>query len=40
MLKYGLQSLDNSKLVLPRNLKDYPDKERLDFRFNQFLKAG
>lgn len=40
MLKYGLQSLDNSKLILPRNIKDYPDRDRLDFRFNQFLKAG
>jgi putative restriction endonuclease len=39
MLKYGLQSLDNGKLILPGNLKDYPDKVRLDFRFNQFLKA-
>jgi putative restriction endonuclease len=40
MLKYGLQSLDKGNLILPGNLKDYPDKERLDFRFNQFLKAG
>jgi putative restriction endonuclease len=40
MLKYGLQSLDNASLILPRLEKDYPDKERLDYRYNQFLKAG
>lgn len=39
MLKYGLQSLDNGKLILPRNTSNYPDKNRLDFRFSQFLKA-
>ncbi len=40
MLKYGLQSLDNASLILPRHERDYPDKERLDYRYNQFLKAG
>jgi len=40
MLKYGLQSLDNAYLILPRHERDYPDKDRLDYRFNQFLKAG
>jgi putative restriction endonuclease len=40
MLKYGLQSLDNSHLILRRNPKDYPDRERLDLRFGQFLNAG
>ncbi len=40
MLKYGLQSLDNASLILPRHERDYPDKERLDFRYEQFLKAG
>lgn len=39
MLKYGLQSLNNSSLMLPRNARDYPDKKRLDYRYNQFLKA-
>jgi len=40
MLKYGLQSLDNALLILPKHEGDYPDKERLDYRYNQFLKAG
>jgi len=40
MLKYGLQSLNNSSLILLRHTRDYPDKERLDFRYNQFLKAS
>lgn len=40
MLKYGLQSLDNANLILPSHERDYPDKERLDYRYTQFLKAG
>jgi len=40
MLRYGLQSLDNSKLILPRNQRDYPDRERLDRRFGEFLNVG
>jgi putative restriction endonuclease len=39
MLKYSLQSLNNSSLILPGHIKDYPDKERLDYRYNHFLKA-
>jgi putative restriction endonuclease len=39
MLKYGLQSLNNSQLILPNQQSDWPDKERLDIRFQSFLKA-
>lgn len=39
MLKYGLQALDGSDLRLPRHRIDYPDKERLDIRYDQFLHA-
>jgi putative restriction endonuclease len=40
MLKYGLQSLENQKIILPGHHKDYPDQTRLEQRFDQFLKAG
>jgi putative restriction endonuclease len=40
MLKYGLQSLDNNYLILPEHKSDWPDRERLDIRFNGFLNAG
>jgi len=39
MLKYGIQSLNNSKLILPNNKMDWPDRERLERRFLSFLKA-
>jgi len=40
MLKYGLQSLNKSKLILPSHRKDWPDRERLEKRFASFIKAG
>jgi putative restriction endonuclease len=39
MLKYGIQFLDNNKLILPKNKKHWPDRERLEMRFDEFLKA-
>lgn len=39
MLKYGLQSLNNAHLILPRHERNYPDKARLDYRYSQFLKV-
>lgn len=39
MLKYGIQSLNNSKLILPSNKINWPDRERLERRFSTFLKA-
>lgn len=40
MLKYGLQYLENKKLILPSSKKYWPDRERLDIRYSKFLKAG
>ncbi len=40
MLKYGLQSLNHSKLILPSHRRDWPDKERLEKRYDSFLKAS
>jgi len=40
MLKYGIQSLNNSKIILPVNKKNWPDKERLEIRYSFFLSAG
>jgi putative restriction endonuclease len=40
MLKYGIQSLNNTKLILPSNRIQYLDKERLERRYLDFLKAG
>lgn len=40
MLKYGLQSLNNQKIILPRKSVEWPDRERLEMRYEKFLKAG
>jgi putative restriction endonuclease len=40
MLKYGLQSLENQKIILPGHRSEYPDRDRLDQRFDRFLKAS
>lgn len=37
MLKYGLQSLNNNKIILPHRKLDWPDKERLNIRYSKFL---
>lgn len=39
MLKFGLQSLNKSRLILPSHRRDWPDRERLEKRFASFLKA-
>jgi putative restriction endonuclease len=39
MLKYGIQSLENNNLILPLHKKHWPDRFRLEERFNLFLKA-
>ncbi|MDD5709652.1 MAG: HNH endonuclease [Candidatus Marinimicrobia bacterium] len=38
MLKYGIQSLENHRLILPQHKKDWPDRERLEQRFGEFLR--
>lgn len=40
MLRYGIQSLNNTKIILPAQKNNWPDKERLEIRFNKFLNAG
>ncbi len=40
MLKHGIQELNNKKLFLPTRKQDYPDKDRLDWRFERFRKVG
>lgn len=39
MLKYGIQSLNNSMLILPTNKVHWPDRERLERRYSDFLMA-
>ncbi len=39
MLKYGLQSLNGGILILPGREKDFPSKEFLSERFDEFKKA-
>ena len=40
MLKYGIQYLDNTKLILPSKKIHWPDKERLEIRYLTFTKAA
>ncbi|MCE5346716.1 MAG: HNH endonuclease [Bacteroidales bacterium] len=39
MLKYGLQSLNNIRLILPGHKHDWPDRDRLEQRFSDFRKS-
>jgi len=36
MLKFGIQSLENQKIILPSHKTDWPDRDRLDQRYNRF----
>ena len=40
MLKYGIQSLEGKFLLLPKRKEDYPDKNKLDRRFEEFKKKA
>jgi len=40
MLKYGLQSLQEKKIILPRHMNERPDRERLEIRYQDFLDAS
>lgn len=40
MLKYGIQDLQDQKLVLPRDKNKWPDRERLDVRYSRFKVTG
>jgi len=37
MLKYGLQALNNNKIILPVNERNHPDRDRLDIRYREFI---
>jgi putative restriction endonuclease len=37
MLKFGLQSLNNNKIILPNNKSEWPDRERLKMRYDNFI---
>lgn len=39
MLKYGIQSLENNKLILPTHKRDWPDRDRLYLRYERFKNA-
>lgn len=39
MLLHGLQETHGQSIVLPTRKEDYPDRERLDRRFSEFLSA-
>ena len=36
MLQYGFKQMNKCDIILPRNLKDHPDKGKLAERFNEF----
>jgi putative restriction endonuclease len=38
MLRHGLQEMNGRRLILPRRRVDYPDPERIELRFHQFLE--
>ncbi len=40
MLKHGLQELHGQKIILPKHKSDWPDRERLEWRHEEFKKAG
>jgi putative restriction endonuclease len=40
MLKHGIQGLNGNLILLPGHKFDYPDRERLELRFDKFRKAG
>lgn len=37
MLKYGLQSLEGERMILPARKSDYPDRGRLEKRYGEFI---
>lgn len=37
MLKYGIQSLEDQKIILPSSKHNWPDREKLEYRYGMFL---
>jgi putative restriction endonuclease len=40
MLQHGIKELHDERLILPRKKIHYPNKENLDVRYQEFLRAG
>lgn len=40
MLRWGLQEMDGRRLHLPLHKNQWPDRERLEQRYTEFLRAG
>jgi len=40
MLRYGIQSLENTQIILPHSRNDRPDRDRLAQRYEQFKRVG
>ncbi|MBN2352089.1 MAG: hypothetical protein JXD23_05915 [Spirochaetales bacterium] len=40
MLEWGLKKLEGQRIVLPKHKEDYPDRDRLAKRFEEFGRAG
>ena len=40
MLQHGLKDLEGGRIILPHRAQDRPDRERLEVRFERFLKAA
>ena len=40
MLQHGLQEMHGTAITVPRRPADRPDRERLDLRYSEFLKAS
>ena len=40
MLKHGIQQMHNQKIILPGDKTNWPDRERLEIRFNKFKEVG
>lgn len=40
MLRHGIQELHNHRLILPRSRQNWPDRERLDWRYEKFRNTG
>ncbi|NLN65515.1 MAG: HNH endonuclease [Clostridiaceae bacterium] len=40
MLKHGIQALQSTRIILPRDKNAWPDKERLSIKYSRFLQTG
>ena len=40
MLRHGIQQMHEQKIILPGNRSNWPDRERLEVRFNKFKEVG